>query len=94
MKIKEGSLNNLLIFFIVDCPLLKTIEIGRGSLTRLDTLRIASLPKLTTLLFGDYAFNDHSESTNPDPKESSEERLATRYLDCQYKNKSLILSSC
>lgn len=91
LKISEGSLNNLLIFYIVDCPLLKTIEIGRGSLARLGTLRITGLKMLTTLLFGEDAYNDHAESVNPAPAELSEEQRLTGSLDCQYKSKSLIL---
>ena len=94
LKISECSLNNLLIFYIVDCPLLKTIEIGRGSLVRLGTLRITGLKMLTTLLFGDDAYNDHAESVNSAPTEISEEQRLTGSLDCQYKNKSLILKGC
>lgn len=86
--IPDDSLNNLLILYIIECDNLTKLVIGDNCLSKLDTLRIYNLPVLTSLSIGDGSFDDGSGK--PYPIGNKEEAL-TRKLDCQYKNKSLIL---
>lgn len=93
LQIGASSLRHLLVFSLLNCSLLETVEIGRGVMARLDELRFAKLDKLASLLIGDFALNDGLEPSRSAGGESSEEeRLETSSLDPKYKNKSLILS--
>lgn len=86
LEVADHSLNNLLIFYIINCPQLQTIKIGNDCLRNVDTLRISDLPKLTTLSIGDDSFND-SESQLDNGLAYYQE------LNSRYKNKSLVLNS-
>lgn len=88
LVIPDNSLNNLLIFYIIDCPKLTKLTIGNNCLARLDTLRICNLSKLTSFSIGDETFDDGSAKAYP---VSSKEEACTRKLDSQFKNKSFTL---
>lgn len=88
LTIPDNSLNNLLILYIIECDNLKQLVIGDNCLSKLDTLRIYNLPILSSFSIGDDSFDDGSgKAYRIDNKEEG----LTRKLDCQYKNKSLIL---
>lgn len=86
--IPNDSLNNLLILYIIDCPNLVKLEIGKNCLSRLDTLKISNLAKLESLSIGDESFDDGTAKAFP---VQSKEEACTRKLDCQFKNKSFTL---